>query len=76
MTRVIVKFNLAREDDKFDYEIYKNAYKMYLLISQLTKWLRDNLKYENLSEKDSQMFDMFQRKLVEFLNENNITIEF
>ena len=67
-----LEFNLPEENEEFQVAVDGWRYKS--IIWELDSFLRSKLKYENLQEKEYEIFDKVRSHLWELIKEENITI--
>jgi hypothetical protein len=73
MAKVTIEFDSI--EDKDEMEMCLNGMKWYLLAWELDQYLRNRLKYENLSEDAYKVLDETRAKLRELMRENGLTFD-
>jgi len=74
MATVIIKFDLSKDKDLRDYNLYNNAGSMFSALFDISKNLKKKLKYE-FDGDDNGAFDLIFEKISEILEENNVLID-
>jgi hypothetical protein len=72
--QVMFKFKLPQEQEEC--KIFENAQNMYCFVCDFSNFLREKLKYGNLTEDESRIYEILSNKFWELLNENEINILF
>lgn len=67
MSKAILEFNLPEESEEHSNALNGSSYRYN--IKDFDNWLRNKLKYENLSEQESKLFQEVRDKLREFMDE-------
>jgi len=69
--RAILEFSLPEEST--DHQLALDGRKWYLLVSDLSRFLRDKAKY---GDSDVIKIDEVRQKLAELLNEDNLNLDY
>ena len=72
MPKVILEFNLPEEQEEF--KTATSATDMSLTLWDFAQFLRQKIKYEELSESDYAVYESVREKLYEIANEHNVEI--
>lgn len=70
--KAILKFNLPEENEEF--ETASNGWKYKLILWNLDGHLRSKIKYEDLEEKEYDIYSKIREQLWEFVNQENLTL--
>lgn len=70
MPKIKVDFNLPEEREEFLH--YFNGGKYYLIITDFENFLRNKLKYEDLSDEVYSVIEMVQKEFYGLLEEENV----
>lgn len=65
-------FNMNNEDDKHDFKLMSNATNMYLALTDIKQFLRSKLKYDDLNEEQTKIFEELNTHFYELLDDNMI----
>lgn len=68
--KVIFEFN--KPEDNEDLAIHMKAIEYHIVIYELDNYLREKLKYEELTEEQNKLVSEIRNKLTELRNENGI----
>jgi hypothetical protein len=67
-----LEFNLPEDQDDFD--TATNGWKYRSVIDDIDGFLRNKLKYDNLTQEQYDAYDKVRTELWNFINEHNIDI--
>jgi hypothetical protein len=70
------KFEFNLPEDNHDYEIYSNATKLFLFLADLRTYFRNKLKYEELPEKEYEIYEKIHNDIINLILDNEITLEY
>lgn len=73
--KINIELDLRREEDKHQYEIYKQAYETYRFVGDFKNYLREQYKYAELTDEQSDYLDKIRDKFYELANEYHINFE-
>jgi hypothetical protein len=62
-----MKFNLPEEKEEF--EIYFKAFRYYNIIIRVREYLRNKIKYENLSSKEQAIYEKIRKDFYNICSE-------
>ena len=74
MATVIIKFDLSKDKDLREYNLFNNAESMFNALLKISKNLKKKLKYE-FDGDDNGAFDLIFEKIADILEENNVLID-
>lgn len=70
--KAILKFNLPEENEEFNTALKGIDY--YCALVDISVWLKQKLKYEELNEEESKIYEKFQQAFNEVLEENKVDL--
>jgi hypothetical protein len=70
--RATLNFNLPEEREEFELAQHGSAYS--IVLSDLDNFLRNALKYGNLTELEDKIYDDLRNKLHELANDNGVSV--
>lgn len=65
-------FDLPEEREEF--EMAANGWKLYMAISTFDNWLRGKIKHEDLTDEQYEIYDKIRQQLWDELSAENIDI--
>lgn len=74
MAKVTIKFDLDKDEDLRDYNLFNNSNGMYNTLFEISKNLRKQMKYK-FEGDDNGAFDFVFEAISEIFEENNIIID-
>lgn len=66
------EFNLP--DDQEEWQIYDNAMNYYLALIELERFIREQTKYVQLTDEQSEKMEEVKNTFYEILTDNNINL--
>lgn len=73
MPKATLEFNLPEENEEFRMASRCSDY--YLCLWDIYNVFRSKLKYEDLDEKEYDMYDEFRKKFVEILEDHDVILD-
>lgn len=70
--QAILKYTLPEEREEF--EMSQKGILYHIALSDIADYLRSKLKYEELSETESKIYEEIRTKFYEILNDNEISV--
>lgn len=70
--KAILEFNLPEESNEF--ELAQKGIDYSIILSELDNWLRNKLKYEELSEEEYTIYEGVRNKLLELAGERTVSL--
>jgi hypothetical protein len=70
--KAILEFNLPEENE--EYKTHTNANKMSITLSEYDEWLRGQLKYCELNEQESKIYQKCRVQLREIAQDNGLNL--
>lgn len=74
MAKVTVKFNLSKDEDLREYNLYNNAGGMFDALFEISHNLKKKVSYQ-FDGDDNGAFDLVFEKIAEILEDNNVIID-
>jgi hypothetical protein len=70
MAKRILEFD---EDERIDFELANNGMAFCSVIMEILSYLRTKVKYEDISEKEQDIYENLTRKIYEILDEREVS---
>ena len=70
--KIIYKFDPNEDADEL--AVFQNAKKLNNVYSEFYYFLRNKLKYEELTEEEDKIYSEIKDKFIEILNENEVVL--
>lgn len=74
MPQAILIFDITDPDEKDAFEDCFDSGKYQCVIYELDQWLRSKVKYEDLDEKEYEIYSNVRVKLHEYIDEQKVSL--